>query len=245
MTTSPTLDNCENTYPLTVKDRQLLQKTYLLHWIVFKWMLISFGLVFLFAWLWMGWIVHFNPKIKDPGDQGLSGFFLFFSCALAFVGLLAGLTTRAYRKRVAMPLAQDLREACKVRKIGTLVAIKSAGKYTSKLVFKSNRAMEVEDFVIQGGTHFSGDGLIPGREISLEHTPHARILLQVRFLVPLTLEQEEQQRATQWYGVVFVCVLVGVLTLSAGWFFNLLFLSLVVYLLFLGICILTLAWKGL
>jgi hypothetical protein len=214
MTTPPTLDNCENTYPLTAKDRQLLQKTYLLHWTVFKWMLISFGLVFLFAWLWMGWIVHFNPKLKTPVDQGLSGFFLFFSCALAVIGLLAALTTRAYKKRVAMPLAQDLREARKVRKIGTLVAIESAGENTSKLVFKSNSAMEVEDFIIQKGTHFSDDGLNRGREILLEHTPHARILLQVRFLLPLTLEQEEQQKVTQRYGVVFVCVLVGVLELG-------------------------------
>ena len=140
-----TLEESEDIHPLTAEDYKLLKKSYFLRWTLYKGILISFGLIFLVAWFLLSWLVYFSNKPPVAVDQDS---FLFLSYLLGGMGLLTGVITQLYRKRVAMVLMQDCREGRKVRKVGHLVEIKSAGRYSTQLVFKTKNSSEVKDFII-------------------------------------------------------------------------------------------------
>ena len=140
-----TLEESEDIHPLTAEDYKLLKKSYFLRWTLYKGILISFGLIFLAAWFLLSWLVYFSNKPPVTVDQDS---FLFLSYLIGGMGLLTGVITQLYRKRVAMVLMQDCREGRKVRKVGHLVEIKSAGRYSTQLVFKTKNSSEVKDFII-------------------------------------------------------------------------------------------------
>ena len=174
------LEKSESIYPLTVENYKLLKKTYFLHWTVFKRILISLGLIFVVAEVWLGWVVYFSAKLPTAVDQDS---FLSVSYLVGGIGLLTAAITGGYRKRFALVLMQDLQEGRKIRKTGCIVAIKIQGEYGAiNLVFKSNNSSELENFVIQPPRPpcFSYDEVIPGREIVLEYAPYSRVLLQLK-----------------------------------------------------------------
>jgi len=241
LTKPKTLEESEDIPPLTAEDYKLLKKSYFLRWTLYKGILIGFGLIFLAAWFLLSWLVYFSkPPVTVDQDS-----FLFLSYLIGGMGLLTGVITQLYRKRVAMVLMQDCREGRKVRKVGHIVEIKSAGRYSTQLVFKTKNSSEVKDFIIQHPRpHFSYDDLIPGREIILEYTPHFRQLLVLSSSIPLTLEEKKQLRSRQWTGFIRVSLLINIVNVSAGWFFERLLESLVVYIVFLAIFICIIVWDG-
>jgi hypothetical protein len=200
---------------LTEEDRRLLKKRYFLVWTGYKWFLIGTAGVFGGLWLWIGWLALYH---HDVGQ-----IFFIFTCMLVVMLASGWWVTSVYQTKTAAPLEQDIREDRKIQKIGHIIRIKWFNKYSQKLIFQTLGQTDTEEFVLNSRIyHVDGDMLILGREVELEYTPHARFLLSLRLLVPLTSEEVKQRQLEEQMNITDrmpMFILLGIFLLEMGWLF--------------------------
>lgn len=184
-------------------------------------MLAGIGFVFGCLWLWVGW-----QAFQDNQLMGVFGIITIVMLVLLAFGLLS---TPPYRRKVKQPLEEDLRNDRKIQKTGSILRIESAGKYNSNIVFIENGSTDTEVFVFN--TLFS-EVLIPGRELILDYSPSARIILHARLLVPLTAAEITERKRSDDTTFIAAISIPCIILLVMGWVFGML-------LPFVIICVLT------
>lgn len=196
---------------LSPEDKKVLEKFYFSQWIIYKWMLIAIGGAFSSFWLWAGWeFLH---------DEQLISAFGIITIVVMVLMIFGLITTPRYKRKIKQPLEEDIRKNQKIQKTGTVLRIESAGRYNDNIIFLENGSRDPEVFV--SNSRFS-EVLIPEREIILDYSPCARIILDIRLVVPLTPEERKEKKKTDDTTLIAAISIPCIILLGLGWVFHLL-----------------------
>lgn len=203
---------------LSPEDRKLLEKKYFLVWTVYKRMLIGLAILFGSLWIWTGWEALHDTQLVD----------VFVIITIVVVALLAfgWLSTPIYRKKTALPLEQDILQNQKICKTGIIIAIERENKYNNRIIFQEHGESGTEKFILND--RFP-DLYVLNREISLQHTPHSRLILQAQLLTPFTDEEVVKQKREEVLEFISALLLPGIILFVMGWWFNMLAIFMVIY----------------
>jgi hypothetical protein len=213
-----------NVEELSPEDRKLLQKKSFILWTVYKRMLICLAVFIGSIWIWTGWEALY--------DTHLINIFIIITIVVVVLLAFAWFSTPIYRKKTALPLEKDLLQNKKICKTGIVIAIERENKYNNRIVFQEQGQIGTEVFTLND--RFP-DLYVLNREIYLEHSPEARLILQARLLVPFTEEEAKQMSRQERIDTIAVFMLVGIITLAIGWYFNLLLFMFIIYLVVIGV----------
>lgn len=196
---------------LTPADKKVLERLVFIRWIIYKWILAGIGFVFSFFWVLVGWEAFHNEQLME-----VFGIITIVMLILLAFGLL---TTPGYQRKVKQPLEEDIRNNQKIQKSGTILRIESAGRYNSNIVFLENGSTDTETFIFN--PLFAAE-LIPGREVILDYSPCARIILDAHLLIPLTAEEITLRKESDDTAFIAAISMPCVILLVMGWIFDML-----------------------
>jgi fatty acid desaturase len=195
---------------LSAENKKALERLYFIQWIIYKWMLIGIGLMFGAFWLWTGWeCLH---------DEQLVSAFSIITVVVLVLLVFGLISTPRYKRKIKQPLEEDIRKNQKIQKTGMILRIESAGRYNDNIIFLENGSTDSEVFVFN--SKFS-EALIPEREIILDYSPCARVILDVRLLVPLTTEEIQEKKKTDDTALIAAICIPCIILLGMGWMFHL------------------------
>ncbi len=206
----------ENLLP---EERTLLEKKYFWLWTVYKRMLTGLVITFGSLWIWLGW--------EAWHDHSLAETFGIISVVILVLAVFGGWSTPVYRKRHALPLENDLAQNQKICKTGLILAIERENKYTNRIIFREHGQTATEVFILNDDFR---DLYHLNREITLAHTPQARMIVHARLIVPFTEEEIKEQKKEAIVNLVGIFILLGILMVGMGWLFDLLLVCTLLYL---------------
>jgi hypothetical protein len=196
---------------LSQQDKKALERLYFIQWTIYKWMLITIGAVFGAFWLWVGWeCLH---------DEQLRNVFSIITVIMLVLLTFGLISTPRYKRKVKQPLQEDIQQNQKIQKTGVILRIESAGRYNDNIIFLENGSTDPEVFVFN--SKFSAV-LIPEKEIILDHSPAARIVLNAQLLVPQTAEEIAERKESDNNALIAATGIACIILLGLGWMFNLL-----------------------
>jgi hypothetical protein len=170
----------------------------------------AIGVIFGAFWLWVGWeYLH---------DEQLVSAFTIITVVVMVLLIFGLISTPRYKRKIKQPLEEDIRKNQQIQKTGTILRIESAGRYNDNIIFLENGSTDPEVFVFN--SKFS-EALIPEREIILDYSPCARVILDVRLLVPLTREEIKEKKKTDDTALIAAISIPCIILLGLGWMFHL------------------------
>ena len=215
------MNEFQSVVPLTEKDRKLLEQHYSVGWAIPKWMLIGVAVLLGGGWLWIAW--------ESLHDKIVIQVFIIVTVVVIFLAVGFLVSTLVFYQKTVSPLEKDLEEGKKTLAVGKIIALELAGENT-EMIFQAHGHLNAEAFNISlTAQNQSGDVFIPGREVEVEYTPHARYLLIVRLLVPLAPVEIKERREKERIDTIGIFILVGLLTVGIGWMFDLLLVFTLLY----------------
>lgn len=196
---------------LTQEDKKVLERLYFIRWTIYQYMLIGIGSMFGAFWLWVGW--------EALHDEQLISVFAIITVVVLVLAIFGWLTTPPYKRKIKQPLQEDLQKNQKIQKTGTILRIERADRYNDNIVFQENGNPDPELFVFN--SRFA-KVLIPEREIILDYSPCARVILYARLVVPLTVEEVAEREKADNSTLIAAISIPCVILLVMGWMFDLL-----------------------
>jgi hypothetical protein len=215
----------QHSVPLTAEERTLLERTHALHGKANRFLGVFLTIGFHFLWMFMAW-----ASLADGMGPGWT--------VVAFLTFLLAVTATYdvfYKKKKPTPWQLDLGENRKIQETGQIISLYSR-KYTTYVVFRSRENHITKEFSIPNKTHYLEinhqirQAYDTKKEIEIEYTPHAQLVLRAGLVVPLTPEEEKEQQITNRIAAVIFSVLFSAFVLYIGWLFDILFFVLPLYL---------------
>lgn len=196
---------------LTQEDKKVLERLYFIRWTIYQYMLIGIGSMFGAFWLWVGW--------EALHDEQLISVFAIVTVVVLVLVIFGWLTTPQYKRKVKQPLQEDIQKNQKIQKTGTILRIDRADRYNDNIVFQENGNPDTELFVFN--SRFA-KVLIPEREVILDYSPCARVILYARLAVPLTAEETTERKKADDSALIAAISIPCVILIVMGWMFDLL-----------------------